>query len=59
MAQEVEAVAEKAYYIEALEKIWIEAEEYKHITFDNLIQKFVRDDIMNTTDYKPTWQGLI
>ena len=27
--------------------------------FDNLIQKFVRDDIMNTTDYKPTWQGLI
>ena len=27
--------------------------------FDNLIQKFVRDDIMNTIDYKPTWQGLI
>ena len=28
-------------------------------TTNNLIQKFVRDDIMNTTDYKPTWQGLI
>ena len=27
--------------------------------FDNSIQKFVRDDIMNAKNYKETWQGLI
>ena len=27
--------------------------------FDNSLQKFVRDDIMNGENYKQTWQGLI
>ena len=27
--------------------------------FDNALQKFVRDDIMNGENYKQTWQGLI
>ena len=27
--------------------------------FENSLQKFVRDDIMNAKNYKQTWQGLI
>ena len=52
---------EKYLIPKILEKQGHSEDEIQRIIFpfDNLIQKFVRDDIMNGTDYKQTWQGLI